>query len=191
MERNEALLYLPVGEGELLEDVYEQKIFEWKNFFVNRFPISKLFGKKLEQLKKLDEAYRVMGGVPVSSVEHLVVDIQFEVDFKQAFLKYAEHRNQMKARLFAAHSAMDILTVVNGLLTLTRSYAKVWTSSGLETKGIVISKEVDPMDLLSAIEDAASQGVQTITEIGKLPEGHLVLNEAKRLSLWTKMEENE
>jgi hypothetical protein len=43
------------------------------------------------------------------------------------------------------------------------------------------------MDLLAAIPDAENKGVHNISEIAALSEDHMVLNEAKRLSLLIKM----
>ena len=58
----------------------------------------------------------------------------------------------------------------------------------METSGVVVSKEPDPMDLREAINDAAQLGVNNLSQIDQLPEEHLVRNEVKRLSLWSKME---
>lgn len=188
MERSEALLYLPLTDDHSVDDLYEQKLFEWKNFFVHRFPISKLFLKKLEQLEKLEKAYEVLGGSISEKSKTYSVNLQFEADLKQSFLQYAAERNNLKVQLYAANSAGDIIFIIQNLLKLTAAYAKVWNVPELDTNGVVVSKEVDPMDLLNAIKEAEEKGVTTIADIAKLNEGDMLLNEAKRLSLWTKME---
>ena len=191
MKKSEASLYLSVEEGVSLREAYEEKLFEWKNFFVHRFPIPKLFNKKLEQLDRLEQAYAVLGGgnieVPASPIKSVVYDS----NLKQSFQHFFEDRNQLKKQLFAATTATEIIFIVQGLIEITRAYAKSWSAPSLDNADVLVSKEVDPVELLKAIDDAISQGVLIITDITKLSDGHMVLNEAKRLSLWAKMEVNE
>lgn len=188
MEKSEALLLLPIPDGGSIEEAYEQKLFEWKNFFVHRFPISKLFRKKIHQIQRLQEAYVELGGSKIKSIQGAPEIVPFDSSLKQSFQRYHSERNQLKMQLYASQSALELIVTVEGLLQITSEYAKRWSNNELDTSGIIVSKEVDPMDLLSAIHDAETQGVTTITDIGKLSDGHMVLNEAKRLSLWSKME---
>ncbi|GAB5418167.1 MAG: hypothetical protein Crog4KO_32470 [Crocinitomicaceae bacterium] len=191
MKSSEAQLFLALKEGESLEEAYEQKLFEWKNFFVHRFPIPRLFNKKLTQLKRLEEAYIALGGLSSKPSQDLDLSTDYDLALKQSFQQFQADRNQLKLRLYAVNSASELIQVVEGLLQITKSYASCWTDASLDLSGVVVSKEVDPMDLLSAINNAEKEGVRTISEIRKLSEGNMVLNEAKRLSLWSKMEENE
>ncbi len=186
MEKNEALMFLGISDVLELEDAYEQKIFEWKNFFVNRFPIPTLFRSKIKQLEKLDEAYAALGGEVIESSMDVAIKLEFSSDFKEAFHQFQEQRAQLKSKLFSAFHASEVISVVQGLINLTQAYAEVWNDENLATTGIVMSKEPDPMDLLEAINDAGKSGVHNISKIDELPEGHLVLNEAKRLSLLIK-----
>ncbi|XOV67767.1 MAG: hypothetical protein ACFHU9_01085 [Fluviicola sp.] len=186
MTKSEAKLYLEVSDLEELDEVYEEKVFEWKNFFVNRFPVSSLFRSKVKQLEKLEAAYQSLGG-GAQTPEEVLVDLYFSDSFKEAFHQFSERRSRLKALLFQASSAKLIGYIVAALVDLTQAYAQVWNDSELETNGIAVSKEADPMDLLAAIDDAAHRGVHNISEIEKLPEDHLVVKEAKRLSLWIKM----
>lgn len=191
MTRNEALLHLPVEEGELLSEAYEEKLFYWKKFFVNRFPVAKLFHKKIHQLHQLERAYEVLGGVNEGNSIEIQLNIKFSDELKPAFHQFTRERNALKTLLFQARTAVDIIEIVRALLRLTEAYAEVWRLHGVSTDGSIISKELDPMDLLAALEDAERNGVITSDDITKLPEDHAVRNEAKRLSLWMKMNGHE
>lgn len=192
MTKSEARLYLPESESESLEEIYEQKLFEWKNFFVNRFPVSKLYQKKIEQLKLLQTAFNVLSEEkPAESVVGVDFSKSFDSNLKLAFHQYAQGRNAIKARLFAARSAEEIAFCAESLLEITRSYARVWKQSDIDTTGVVVSKEPDPMDLLNALNNAEEIGVEKIGQIDMLPVDHMVKNEAKRLSLWIKMDKDE
>ena len=187
MEKSEALLILGISHEEEAESAYEEKVFEWKNFFVNRFPVPKLFHAKIIQLDKLETAYRSLEGQSYTTVNEPVKPYLFEKDFKLAFHEYSNKRSQLKMQLFAATNAEIIKRIVLELILLTKAYASVWTDSKLDTTGVIVSIEPDPMDVLKAIEEAKLLGVHNISEIDRLPEDHLVLKEAKRLSLWSKM----
>lgn len=186
MTTSEAKQFLSLSDGDSLEDVYEEKVFEWKNFFVNRFPVPSLFRSKIKQLEKLEDAYLVLGGA-TSGSGNASIELEFSSSFKEAFHQFSQRRSVLKSQLFQSESASTIGSVVQVLIDLTESYARVWNDTELDTAGVVISKEPDPMDLLEAIIDAEKRGVHNISKIDILPMDHMVLNEAKRLSLWTQM----
>lgn len=190
MNKSEALLYFPVSEEDSLEDLYEQKVFEWKNFFVHRFPVTKLFTAKCVQLSFQEEAYELLSGerhVP----ELPVFPDEFPSNLEAAFHQFQEERNRFKALLFQAESLSQILALVGMMPKMTRGYAQVWDFPHEKLDGVVVSKEPDPMDLLEALHEAKELGVEEVSQVGHLPETHLVLQESKRLSLWLKMDDHE
>jgi hypothetical protein len=191
MTRNEALLHLPVAEGSTLEEVFDEKLFYWKNFFVNRFPVTKLYERKVQQLRLLQVAYEVLEGASEGSGVEITPNTSFPSELAPAFHHFAEERNALKVGLFRARTATDVIEIANALVELTRAYARVWEVDDISTDGVVVSKEVDPMDLLAALKDAERKGVRRSADILNLPEGHAVRNEAKRLSLWLKMDFHE
>ena len=54
MTREEALLYLPEQDGESLEDRFEQVLFEIKQSFSTKTPVSKLISNKLRRLERIE-----------------------------------------------------------------------------------------------------------------------------------------
>jgi len=190
MTASEAQLYLPVSENESLEEAFDEKLFEWKIFFVNRFPVTKLYLKKVDQLHLLQEAYNVLGGENNTEPTKSQISVSFSSNLKEAFQQYSEIRNQIKVRLFAAKSAKEIAGCAMDMVQLTRDYASVWRLEDADLNDVIVSKEFDPMDLLNALNDAEKSGVMTVNQISDLPADHLLINEAKRLSLWIKMDED-
>ncbi|MCR9173663.1 MAG: hypothetical protein NXI10_14270 [bacterium] len=186
MTESEALLFLGIEDVEELEDTYEAKVFEWKNFFVNRFPVPKLFQSKIKQIQKLEAAYQCLGGES-DNTEPISIDLAFGTTFKEVFHQYSERRAALKARLFRANSASELVQIAQSLVDLTLAYARCWDVESLNKTGVVVSKEPDPMDLLEAINAAEARGVHNKSKIEDLPENHLLLNEVKRLSLLLRM----
>lgn len=187
MTRSEALMYFP--EGDDLEDIYEEKLFEWKNFFVNRFPVRKLFASKLATLDLHKEAYAELGGEEESGLFDLP-PVSFTDDLLENFTRYSQHRNLLKARLFAAVSFDQIKQIAEALLSLTLEYAQAFAHDTEVEVEVRLSIEPDPMELLEALRRAKELGVSSKKTVEQLPENHLVRSEAKRLSLWLKSNGN-
>ncbi len=190
MDRAEAKRFLIVPEDTSLEDAYEQELFVWKNFFVHRFPVTKLFVNKLVQISRLTEAYEVLSETTEAKSEPMAVTA-FSNDLKEAFTLYTSERNLLKQRLFACNTGTELKEIVEALIRLTRGYALVWKSDFDLEGEVFVSKEPDAMELLAALEDAKQQEVTQIETILKLPRHHMVQTEAKRLSLWLKMDTDE
>ena len=189
MEIAEARIYFPESSDESPEEKYEQKLFEWKQFYVNRFPVSKLYASKSAQLSKIEEAYELLTGDV-----HLVQAVEFDSDFprglKASFLHFEKERSRFRQMLFQSESLAQIMVLTGLFAAFTARYALVWNNDFDNLEGIVISKEVDPMDLLKALDEAENAGVSVAADISLLPEDHLVVRESKRLSLWLKMDSN-
>lgn len=190
MEKAEAAQYLQVTDDVSIDEAYEMKLFEWKNFFVHRFPITKLFAGKIVQLERVIEAYTVLSGVS-NDVSSRSIDLVFPENLKEAFSLYTSERNRLKTELFACNSGEALIEIVMRLLQLTKSYARVWENDFELSEEVRVSQEPDAMAFMEALTDANALGVVNVGEVLKLPQDHLVRSEAKRLSLWTKMENNE
>lgn len=190
VEKAEAKLYLQETDDLAIEDAYEIKLFEWKNFFVHRFPVTKLYASKIIQLERVVEAYTVLSGVS-AKVSPRTIEVDFPKNLKEAFSLYTIERNRLKTEMFACTSGEGLIQIVKGLLQLTQAYALVWANDFELTEEVRVSQEPDAMAFMEALNDGKSKGVNNIEDVLKLPQDHLVRSEAKRLSLWTKMDNNE
>lgn len=189
MEKAKAIIYFPDTSEDSIEEQYEQKLFEWKQFYVNRFPVSKLYASKSVQLSKIEEAYEFLTGTS-HAVQAIEFDSNFPDNLKEAFLHYEKERSRFRQLLFQCDSLAQMIVITGFFASLTAKYASVWKHDFENLDGIVVSKELDPMDLLNALNEAESLGVKTIDDISALSEDHLVVRESKRLSLWLKMDLN-
>lgn len=190
MDKSEAWLYFPESNEETIDDQYDQHVFEWKQFFVNRFPVSKLFLSKLSKISRIEEAYSVLTEIH-HKAELVVFNNDFPNSLKDSFLHYEKERALYKKLLFQAQNLSDIVAIISAFLEFTKQYATIWKGNYENLEGVVVSKEPDPMELLSALEGAFSKGVVAALQISQLPSENLVVQESKRLSLWLKMEGDE
>lgn len=194
MTEEEAKLFLSVEDNDEIVDVYEEKLFELKQFFLNRFPVTKLIRSKLASFEKVETAYRVLGGDV--EITHRQGEQFFPNAFdslKEVFTWYYQQKNTVRLQIMAAQSHDDLAQVMKQYVQVAQYYAKQWEVSLQEEDkvGIAIGSEPDPMDIQTELNRHETEGKDFETFILSLPNENCLKSEAKRLSLWLKFESNE
>lgn len=194
MTEEEAKLFLSVKDNDEIVDVYEEKLFELKQFFLNRFPVSKLIRSKLAGLEKVEAAYKVLGG-DVENAQHQNEQVFLNAfdSLKDAFAWYHQQKNSVRLQIMATQSHNDLVQVMKQYVKVAHHYAKQWEIPLKEEDkvGIAIGSEPDPMDLQTELNRYQTAGKDFETFILSLPDENCLKSEAKRLSLWLKFENNE
>lgn len=194
MNKNEALLFFPFNEEDDLLDIYEERLFEYKQFFISKFPISKVFLAKEKKMLQMHESFLVLGGKINSNKNNYYFDTYtFSDSILETFNTYQNHRNDLKNFISQSTSALEISLLIHKLLELQSIYSDKWMNiEALPEKEIAISTESDPMTLLNYILEFNKLGGILFSDLNTkrniLPE--ILLNEAKRLSLCRKLENN-
>lgn len=199
MTKSEALLFFPFDESEEeIEEVYESLLFEYKLFFQSKVPIRKVFNSKIQKLKKMHEAFLVLGGQIESAI--------FELDLKltngsmlDLFNQYQRLRNSIKVQLLSVENAVELEKIVNHYLLLEEMYRNYWPQIELDGgEQISVSVEPDSMSLLKALKELEGEQICDFSQLhSKSAEKiennslNIILMEAKRLSLLRKMDEHE
>ncbi len=199
MTKSEALLFFPFDESEEeIEEVYESLLFEYKLFFQSKVPIRKVFNSKIQKLKKMHEAFLVLGGQIESAI--------FELDLKltngsmlDLFNQYQRLRNSIKVQLLSVENAVELEKIVNHYLLLEEMYRDYWPQIELDgEEQISVSVEPDSMSLLKALKELEGEQICDFSQLhSKSAEKiennslNIILMEAKRLSLLRKMDEHE
>ena len=199
MTKSEALLFFPFDESEEeIEEVYESLLFEYKLFFQSKVPIRKVFNSKIQKLKKMHEAFLVLGGQIESAI--------FELDLKltngsmlDLFNQYQRLRNSIKVQLLSVENAVELEKIVNHYLLLEEMYRNYWPQIELDGgEQISVSVEPDFMSLLKALKELEGEQICVFSQLHsnsaeKIENNSLniILMEAKRLSLLRKMDEHE
>ena len=199
MTKSEALLFFPFDKSEEeLEEVYENLLFEYKLFFQSKVPIRKVFNSKIQKLKKMHEAFLILGGQIESAI--------FELDLKltngsmlDVFNQYQRLRNSIKVQLLSVENAVELEKTVKQYLLLEEVYRNYWPKIELDGgEQISISVEPDSMSLLKALKELERGQICDFSQLhSKSAEKiennslNIILMEAKRLSLLRKMDEHE
>lgn len=188
MTKEEALIFFKLGEDQDLEDAYELGLFEFKQFFLSKLPLVKVFHAKLAKMDKWNRAYSVLANENPSEVESdLMHDARwhFEDDVLAAFSKFQEDKRFILLDLQKSEKADDLKTEVLKLLSLHQAYWSLWiTEKELDFEITQLTKEPDPMELLSAIRTFNLKGGLTFDDLYRDEfREELLLIESKRLTL--------
>ncbi|RYM33533.1 hypothetical protein ERX46_11380 [Brumimicrobium glaciale] len=195
MTKEQAHLFFPNPKEEDLEDLWEQRLFEQKQFFLTRPPLRLVWMSRLKKLEKQFEAYLVLIDQenPKENIQnHLESEIIFSDEFVAAFHQFHKQRNVYKSKLLQAQTYDALVNVIDEWLATEFLYAEFWKVEESEHNEIEVirSKEPDPMDLLKDLKE--TEKLIDSKRIKDLKENYNILSEnvkkeVKRLTLLTKV----
>lgn len=190
MTVEEARIYFVATDKEDLQDEYREELFLNKNFFVTKTPITKVFLARLKKLKRIHEAFLILGGEEMPS-EFEEVDVSYNSqDLGTAFRTYSKVRSVLNGKLMLTSNVVAIEKIVLNLLEATRRYAKVWEYQYDNFDGILASTGENDMLVLEELKRLEQEGAVTINRIQKLDDENILVRESKRLSLWLNLDVN-
>lgn len=189
MTREEALIYLPAQDEEERDEQYEEKLFELKQFFLNRFPVSKVIRTRLDKMYKVEIAFKALGGELITMAEPISMDLPNFPSLPLAFDWYHRQRNALRLRLNAAQSVLEIESYLDQLLRLTKHYATFWEIElNVHDAQLIIGKEPDPMEIQEAFKEFGNDEQLTSDSLARLADENCLKVEAKRLTRWLVLE---
>lgn len=186
MNKQEAELFFINRGEESYVDYYQELLFDFKQFFIQKPPIQKVFKAKLTKLSKLNEAFGVLSNEINEESFEFELPL-FTAEVKDSFRLYYSKRNQLNERVTQSNSGTQIIEIVESLLNLSNAYSEKWPLIEDENPTLKVGVEPNPMELLKAIESFEKSGFSTFEDIHKLPGDHLLVLESKRLTLLRKM----
>ncbi len=168
-----------------LIDLYEEKIFEFKQYFLSKTPIFKLFESKLSKLEKIGNAYSLLTN---SNVEFTETKLEFngsQTDILANYLHFQEEKNRMKTKISNSDNALELVSWVKNLLELEKMNAQQWFSEIEIDANILVSKEPNPMEILEGIKIYQQNSGFNFDQLKKLENNppEILIQEMKRLSL--------
>lgn len=193
MNREEALIYLPVDEENDAHDLYDEKLFELKQFFLSRFPMTKLINARVSKFKKIEDAYVALGGESSVPIEPTVISYPTFDSIHSLYKWYNSEKNSVRLKLSLANSLPEVSNALSEYLRITREFATYWrVPVDEEDQSIIkLSIEPNPMDIQMALNALLDHEKLNSEYILTLPDENCLKYEAKRLSLWLNFENNE
>lgn len=190
MKIEEAKLFFPHETDDDLDELWEQRLFEQKQFLLTRPALAKVFRSRLKKLKRQYHAYLLLSHQEdrIKSFSSATRQYDFSEDLIEAFNAYHENRNELKSDVLQANDYASLEKVISAWLSLENAYYSLWyfeKSKAIELE-VTLSKEPDPMELLGALKTIKEQqNITTFQELQnslhELPE--MLQKEVKRLTL--------
>lgn len=184
MTKQEALVFLSVNEDDEIITAYEDRIFEFKKDFTSKVLIPSVLQKKIDKLKKLDEAAEVLGLELNKSGSPNRLQYSFSSNILESYIEFEKINSQFKLEIYRSTSANDLISLVDEFLKIFQEYLKLWPSFVQFQKTAILAKQPDPMDLLADIKYAHESGIGTFNELANDLTEHfpLLKNESTRLN---------
>jgi len=190
MTESEARLYLPFTDEDDLDEIFEEKLFEQKQFFLPRMPVSKVITSRLDKMQKIENAFRYFGGEvePFQPKEIQFQPYTSEI-IREVFSVHESNKNTIKLQLSRSQSVDEMRFSLNRWIEITMTYAEKWKLNAISPDtGVKVSNEPDAMALLDEITKFEQLGFSTFDDLQHLLTDSPLMLEANRLSLWLKLE---
>lgn len=168
-----------------LIDLYEEKIFEFKQYFLSKTPIFKLFESKLSKLKKIGNAYSLLTNINIEFTETKLEFNGSQIEILANYLHFQEEKNRLKTKMSNSENAFELVSWVKNLLELEKMNAQNWFSEIEIDANILVSKEPNPMEILEGIKIYQQNSGFNFDQLKKLENNppEILIQEMKRLSL--------
>lgn len=192
MTKTEASIFFSAQEGDDLHDLFEERLFDFKRFFISNAPLKKVFDSKAQKLKQIHQAYLILSDSTEIQQEDSVTnfDFNFSNNILEAFGQKEKIKGQLKNDILKSENVNTILFYAYKLIELQESYNQNWNTIIFteEPIDVPISKEPDPMELLQAIQEFNKIGGVNYSDMNTLRElvPDTLMKEAKRLYLHQK-----
>lgn len=188
MTQEEARLFFPYDENDDLSDLYVERLFEHKQFFLSKTPIRKVFEARLEKLIQMDKAYGIITGNEAASYDsELNEAIGFSDNILTAFNQWENLKGKSKQLIMFSQTALSLRKNVMDYLQIVDEYRLKWYAEDeINVEISQLSKDEDPMEILSEIKLFEQGGGIYFEDILKLGTNSFLLKEMKRLSLLVK-----
>jgi hypothetical protein len=182
MTEAEARIFLGYEPEDELEDVIEDKLFEFKQFFLSKPIIWSTFNARMEKLAKVKEAIACLGENEINSAVNLPVFHSTE-NVLDAFQSFQQVRNACFLAINRATTCQELEVIIDSLLNSHTTYASLWPDTAFVSSTVILSKEPDPMDLLSGIKSVNLSGIVTFADLAEklTDQSTCVAEESKRL----------
>lgn len=185
MTKTEALVFLGAHEGDDLVEAFEEQFFEFRQFFTSKPVIGKTFRNRLEKLKLLETAVKV-----------LEIDVSREgfgdlKEFESSnvilhdFLTYQDLKSDWMLKMHRVETPAEMNRLTELMLEVEFSYTGLWKDNSVDSNAVILSREPDPMGVLADIKHASDAGIVTFSDLADdlTDRFELLKKESKRMFL--------
>jgi hypothetical protein len=193
LERAEAYQILGGVEGDSPEYLLEDRLFEVKNYFKSKVPLSRLFKKQYDLLQKYADAMKVLGVQQVGQSEQPISVFTYEYENAaplNVFNSYQSAINSCYSWLLNSNNPHELAFLGESLVQISYDYSAFWIPFDKLDIEAIVSSPSDPMEVYNELVMAQQNGVKDFDELLVYVQNKdsVLFREGKRLSLLNKME---
>lgn len=184
-------IFFPFEEGDDLFELYEERLFEDKQFFTSKPIISAVFNKRIAKIEKREISFRTLTKTEVISSSFLPFEATIGDSIPEAYRIMQKAKSATYKEIFAATDSPSVIQLATNLLSIHSQFVNELFIPNYDDDGIILlSKEPNPSELAKSMKAFELAGGENIEDLQQLTyEGkETLLHEAKRLSLWRKKE---
>jgi hypothetical protein len=188
---NNATLFFPHEEGDDLFELYEERLFEDKQFFTSKPVLPSLYEKRFQKMEQREKAFRFL----TSTTQQTDLAIDFPLsepkNLASNFEQYQRQRALFMQSVYLTATISNLIKLVRDFFPVFENYTRKWELiTPFNSLDVILSKEPEPVQLQKSITAFSLAGGMEIDDAEKLTfEGkEILIQEAKRLSLWRKKE---
>lgn len=184
-------IFFPFEEDDDLFDLYEERLFEDKQFFTSKPIISVIFNKRIAKVEKREISFRTLTNTEVISSSVLPFKPIIGDSIPEVYRIMQAAKSETYKEIFSATDAPTVLQLAANLLSIQSQFVhELFIPNYKDDGSILLSKEPNPNELAQSVKAFELAGGKNIKDLQQLTyEGkETLLHEAKRLSLWRKKE---
>lgn len=190
MTKSEALVFLGANEGDDLSEALGDLLFEFRQFFTSKPVIGKTFRSRLDKLQHLEVAAETLAiELPVGT-DIRIKEFNPNGAILHDFMNYQDLKSDWMLRMHKVESPAEMRQLIHLMLDVEFKYTGLWQDNEVSSNEIILSREPDPMGLLTDIKLASDANIATFSELaGDLTDRfELLKKESKRMFLLHKKE---
>ena len=185
MDKTFAATLFKLEDHQTPQDKYEEELFKFKQFFVTKAVVPKLFLSKLNEYTRIHEAaLTVYPEIQMSTFQIDSLAVSFEHCWTGDYNIHQKIRTHYKYHVMACTSVSELSVVVLNWMEAEQHYVRLYAGifSSDEISEVIVSKEPNPMDILAEMRNLSNDEWHFLKTYRKeLPE--LLQYELKRLTL--------
>jgi hypothetical protein len=189
MTEAEARVFLGCQDADNLKDTYDHVLFDYKQFFLTKPLVPKVFFARIEKLQKVILAAEVLGLNQKNSIVSSNWTLSQTDFFRDWVAQFEKIKNEWKKDLSACESLGAISNSVKQFLIHFNVFTSKWPDFTDMNTDIKLSVEPDPMLLLEEMKRLNAIGIITFTDLlnDKSTSAGLLKKESVRLNCLNKM----
>ncbi len=193
MTIEEARIFLGIRDiNDDLREAFIVRLFESKQAFLTQTIVRSVYESKIRKIEHIRDAAICLGLEVRTSLSKSNYSFQNPTKILDLFNEFEQIKNTIRLRIHHAEFFQELIYAVSELLDVHSNYCTFWINTNIDPTTILLSKEADPMQLISELKRLQTLGIETFEQF----EHHIknaddsIKMESMRLYLLSQREQN-